>query len=148
MQKSKPKKTRRTLHTRLIFQNELEKSCMIFNCKNCPLCHKYPREPLFWIKCSRFSWQRQSLPFQVRPGQQNFAKGFSLNLRVRIVQIFIYRGRRCHPRFQIVMSVMKRIGITCKEILYIPATAYWWRIVEKRWKILKIYHLKMIVQCR
>ena len=135
MQKSKQtKKTHRTLDIRLIFQNELEKSCMIFNCKNCPLCHKYPRESLFWIKCSRFSWQRQSLPFQVRPAQQNFAKGFSLNLRVRIVQIFIYRGRRCHP--------------PCKEIPYIPATAYWWRIVEKRWKILKIYHLKMIVQCR
>ena len=43
--------------------------------------------PLFWTKCYRFSSERHSLPFHVRPVQQ-------------------YRRRRCRPRFQIVRSVI------------------------------------------
>ena len=41
----------------------------------------------------------------VRPVQQNFAEGFFLILRMRNVQIFMYRHRYCRPRFQIVKSV-------------------------------------------
>ena len=62
--------------------------------------------PLFWTKCYRFSSERHSLPFHVRPVQQNFGKGFPLILRMRNVQIFMYRRRRCRPRFQIVRSVI------------------------------------------